>query len=159
LACYPAIKRLLVVDLDAHQGNGTAAEFHRWDWAFIFDLYERDLFPARKEPEDYPLPVSSGLTGTEYLGILRDMLPKALGAVRPNLVIYNAGTDPFVGDPLAGFRLSRSDLAERDLQVVSSVRERDIPVAMVLSGGYTAESWSIHADAIEGILARFDRDS
>ena len=151
------IKRLLVVDLDAHQGNGTAALFHGWDWAFMFDLYERDIFPARKEPEDYPLPVGSGLTGREYLGIVRDTLPKALDAVRPDLVIYNAGSDPFVGDPLAGFRLSRSDLAERDLLVVSSVRERGIPVAMVLSGGYSAESWRIHADAIEGILTRFDR--
>ena len=74
-------------------------------------------------------------------------------------MIYNAGSDPFVGDPLAGFHLSRSDLAERDLLVVSSVRERNIPVAMVLSGGYSAESWRIHADAIEGILARFDLGS
>jgi histone deacetylase 11 len=153
------IKRLLVVDLDAHQGNGTAALFHGWDWAFMFDLYERDIFPARKEPEDYSLPVGSGLTGREYLGIVRDTLPKALDAVRPDLVIYNAGSDPFVGDPLAGFRLSRSDLAERDLLVVSSVRERGIPVAMVLSGGYSAESWGIHADAIEGILTRFDLGS
>jgi histone deacetylase 11 len=150
------VKRLLVVDLDAHQGNGTAAVFHEWDWAFMFDLYERDIFPAHKEPEDYPLPVGSGMTGSEYLEIVRDALPKALDAVRPNLVIYNAGSDPFVGDPLAGFRLSRSDLAERDLLVVSSVREREISVAMVLSGGYSAESWGIHADAIEGILTRFD---
>jgi len=150
------IKRVMVVDLDAHQGNGTAAVFHGWDWAFIFDLYERELFPARKEREDYPLPVGSGLTGNEYLGIVTDTLPKALDAVRPDLVIYNAGSDPYVGDPLAGFRLSRSDLSERDLLVVSSVRDRNIPVAMVLSGGYSTESWGIHADAIEAILRRFD---
>jgi histone deacetylase 11 len=72
-------------------------------------------------------------------------------------VIYNAGSDPYVGDPLAGFGLSMSDLAERDLLVVGLARERGIPVAMVLSGGYSAESWKIHADAIVGILARFDR--
>jgi histone deacetylase 11 len=153
------IERLLVVDLDAHQGNGTAAVFHGWDWAFIYDLFERDLFPAHKEPEDYPLPVRPGVTGGEYLGLVMDTLPSALDAVRPNLVIYNAGSDPFVGDPLAGFELSRSDLAERDLLVVDSVRERGIPVAMVLSGGYSAESWAIHADAIEGILTRFDLGS
>ncbi len=62
----------------------------------------------------------------------------------------------FVGDPLAGFRLEEDDLAERDLLVVSTVRERAIPVVMVLSGGYSAESWKIHADSIEGILTRFD---
>ena len=150
------VGRVLVVDLDAHQGNGTAAVFQGWGWASIYDLYERDIFPARKEPEDFPLPVPPGLTGVEYLRIVRDTLPNALDAARPDLVVYNAGSDPFVGDPLAGYRLSAGDLVERDLIVVDMVRERHIPVAMVLSGGYSAESWKIHTDAIEGILARFD---
>jgi histone deacetylase 11 len=152
------VGKVLVVDLDAHQGNGTASVFQDWSWAAILDLYERDIFPARKEPEDYPLPVRSGLTGIEYLEIVREALPAALDAVRPDLLIYNAGSDPFAGDPLAGFRLTMSDLAERDLIVVTLARERGIAVAMVLSGGYSAESWRIHADAIEGVLARFDRD-
>ncbi len=116
-----------------------------------------DIFPSRKEAEDYPLPVGPGLTGDEYLRIVREALPEALDAVRPDLVIYNAGSDPFVGDPLARYRLTEGDLAERDLLVMSTVRERAIPVAMVLSGGYSAQSWKIHADAIEGMLARFDR--
>ncbi len=77
--------------------------------------------------------------------------------MRPDLVVYNAGSDPYAVDPLARYRLSAMDLADRDLLVVDMVRERDIPVAMVLSGGYSAESWKIHADAIEGILTRFDR--
>jgi histone deacetylase 11 len=149
--------KVMVVDLDAHQGNGTAAVFQDWPWATIYDLYERDIFPARKEIEDYPLPVSSGLTGEEYLRIVQETLPVALDTVRPDLLIYNAGSDPFSGDPLAGFRLTLSDLAERDLIVVTLARERDIPVAMLLSGGYSAESWRIHADGIEGILTRFDR--
>jgi histone deacetylase 11 len=150
-------RKVLVVDLDAHQGNGTASVFQGWPWAAIFDVYERDIFPARKEPEDYPLPVRSGLSGVEYLGIVQESLPPALDAVRPDLLIYNAGSDPFVGDPLAGFRLTKGDLADRDLMVVTLARERGIPVAMVLSGGYSRESWRIHADGIEGILARFDR--
>jgi histone deacetylase 11 len=152
------VGKALVVDLDAHQGNGTASAFQDWPWASIFDLYEQDIFPSRKEPEDYPLPVKSGLTGVEYLGIVRDSLPYVLENDRPDLVIYNAGSDPFAGDPLAGFRLTERDIAERDLLVVSLARERGIPVAMVLSGGYSVESWKIHADAIDGILTRFDRD-
>jgi histone deacetylase 11 len=64
--------RVLVVDLDAHEGNGTAAVFHDWDWA----------------SEDDPLPVASGLTGGMYLGIVRDTLPGALNAVRLDLVVY-----------------------------------------------------------------------
>ena len=131
--------------------------FHGWPWASILDLYEEDIFPARKEPEDYPLPVRPGLTGVEYLGIVRESLPYVLENDRPDLVIYNAGSDPYVGDPLARLRLTASDLAERDLLVASLVQERSIPLAMVLSGGYSAESWRIHADAIEGILTRYDR--
>jgi histone deacetylase 11 len=153
------VERVLVVDLDAHQGNGTAAVFQGWPWAWIVDLYEEDIFPTCKEPEDVPIPVPPGLTGVEYLDYVRTFLPDALDAHRPALVLYNAGSDPFVDDPLARFRLGKSDLVERDLLVVSTVRERAIPVAMVLSGGYSAESWRIHADAIEGILTRFDRDA
>lgn len=151
------LSRVLVVDLDAHQGNGTAAAFRGWDWALIYDLYERDIFPSRKETEDFALPVGPGLSGPEYLGIVRDTLPGALEAVRPDLVVYNAGSDPYAGDPLARYRLTTGDLAERDLLVVTETRDREIPVAMVLSGGYSTESWRIHADAIEGILTRFDR--
>lgn len=101
--------------------------------------------------------MSSGLTGDEYLGILREALPVALDEASPDLLIYNAGSDPFIGDRLAGFRLSSRELAERDLMVATLARERGIAIAMLLSGGYSAESWRIHADGVEGILTRFDR--
>ncbi|WP_435007942.1 histone deacetylase family protein [Tundrisphaera lichenicola] len=151
------LERVLVVDLDAHQGNGTAAIFRDWDWAAIYDLFELDIFPAHKESEDFPIPVGPDLSGDEYLEIVRGTLPAALDTVRPDLVVYNAGSDPYVGDQLARYRLTAGDLAERDLSVVTEVRERGIPLAMVLSGGYSAESWKLHADSIEGILTRFDR--
>ena len=152
-----AAKVLIVVNLDAHQGNGTAATIRPWPWASILDVYQESLFPIPKEREDFPVPLAAGTGGMEYLDAVRESLPKALDAVRPDLVIYNAGSDPFVDDPLAGLRLSMSDLADRDLLVVDLVRERSIPIAMVLSGGYSTVSWKIHADAIEGILTRFDR--
>jgi histone deacetylase 11 len=153
------VGKVLVVDLDAHQGNGTASMFQGWPWASILDLYEEDLFPTPKEPEDYPLPVPAGLTGVEYLENVRASVPEALDAVRPDLVIYNAGSDPFVGDPLTQLRLTGDDLAERDQFVVRLARERGIPLVMVLSGGYARESWRLHADSIAGILTRFDRAS
>jgi histone deacetylase 11 len=151
------VGKVLVVDLDAHQGNGTAAIFRPWPWAIILDLYEGDLFPSVKEPEDYPIPLPPGLAGDDYLDIVRTALPAVLDEHRPDLVIYNAGTDPFVDDPLALLRLTRGDLVERDLLIATEVRERGLPLAMVLSGGYSALSWKIHADAIEDILTRFDR--
>jgi histone deacetylase 11 len=150
--------KVLVVDLDAHQGNGTASVFRGWPWASIVDLFEEDLYPMVKEPEDEPLPLPAGLGGAEYLEIVRAVVPEALDAIRPDLLIFNAGSDPFVDDPLARLRLSRGELAERDLLVATLARERGIPLALVLSGGYSTESWRIHADAIEAILARFDRE-
>ena len=153
------IGSVLVVDLDAHQGNGTAAAFRIWPWAKIMDLYENDIFPIPKEREDYPLPVGPNVMGSEYLPMVEDALSKALDEVRPDLVVYNAGSDPFIDDPLAYFRLTKGELAERDLLVVSRVRERAIPIAMVLSGGYSVDSWLVHTDAIEDILVRFDKGS
>ena len=151
------VKNVLVVDLDAHQGNGTASVFQSWPWAAILDVYEEDLYPMVKQPEDFPIPVPAGLTGVDYLEIVREAIPRALEAIRPDLVIYNAGSDPYVDDPLTRLRLSKTDLAERDLLVATLTRERKIPMAMVLSGGYSRESWRIHADGIEAILTRFDR--
>jgi histone deacetylase 11 len=151
------IERVLVVDLDAHQGNGTAATIRPWPWASILDVYEEDLYPIPKLPEDFPIPIPAGLAGAEYLAIVDESLPRALDAVKPDLVIYNAGSDPYVEDPLTRLRLSRADIADRDLLVASLVRERGIAMAMVLSGGYARESWRVHADGIEAILTRFDR--
>jgi histone deacetylase 11 len=150
--------RVLVVDLDAHQGDGTAAVFRPWPWASILDVYEEDIFPPVKQPEDFPIPIPSSLSGAEYLDIVRTTLPQALDVVRPDLVIYNAGSDPYFDDPLTRLRLTISDLAERDLLVATLTRERKIPMAMVLSGGYSSESWRIHAEGIEGILTRFDKE-
>jgi acetoin utilization deacetylase AcuC-like enzyme len=84
-----------------HQGNGTASVFRGWPWASILDLYEEDIFPTGKEPEDYPVPLRAGMTGVEYLAIVRKSVPEALDAVRPDLVIDNAGSDPFVDALLA----------------------------------------------------------
>jgi histone deacetylase 11 len=151
------VQRVLVVDLDAHQGDGTAATIHRWPWASIFDVFERDLFPAVKQPEDFPLPIPAGLEGGDYLSIVEAALPNALDEVSPDLVIFNAGSDPFIDDPLTRLRLSRADLACRDLLVATMARELGIPMAMVLSGGYARDSWRVHSDGIEAILGRFDR--
>ena len=151
------VGRVLVVDLDAHQGDGTAAFARTRPWASVLDLYEDDLFPGRKEPEDFPRPLPPGMTGPEYLEVVREGLAAALAGPPPDLIVYNAGSDPYVHDPLTRSRLSRRDLAERDLFVVTAARERSIPVVMILSGGYATDSWIIHTDAVEDILTRFDR--
>jgi histone deacetylase 11 len=150
------IQSVLIVDTDAHQGNGTADAIRHWSWAHILDFYEDDLFPHPKAEEDLPVPLPAGLSGPDYLEILQQHLPPALDRFRPDLIVYNAGSDVLRTDPLTRCRLTPDELAERDLYVVTTVRERRIPLAMVLSGGYGPLSWEAHARSLEGILARFD---
>ncbi len=123
------------------------------------DEYLRSLRLAKVLARILEIPIVGRLPAWVIEGLVDKTLGEALDAVRPDLVVYNAGSDPFVDDPLAGYRLSGAELAERDLMVVSAARERRIAVAMVLSGGYSNESWKIHTDAIEDIVVRFDRDT
>ena len=108
--------------------------------------------------EDVPVPLTSGTNGAIYLRMLSDVLPKALNRFRPDFVLYNAGSDVLNSDPLSRLMLSPGEMAERDLSVVTEVRGRNIPLAMVLSGGYGPLSWEAHAQSIEGILMRFDKN-
>jgi histone deacetylase 11 len=147
----------LVVDTDAHQGNGTADAIRSWPWAHLLDVFEDDLFPWPKAEEEMPVPLPTRINGAEYLDALRDHLPAALDRFRPDLVVYNAGSDVLLSDPLSGLILTPEEMAERDLYVVTEVREPRVPMAMVLSGGYGPTSWEAHARSIEGILVRFDR--
>jgi histone deacetylase 11 len=149
----------LVVDTDAHQGDGTADTIRSWPWAHILDLFEHDIFPWPKAEEDISVPLPPRTNGAEYLDAVRDHLPAALDRYRPDLVVYNAGSDVLWSDPLTALMLTADEMAERDLYVVTEVRERGVPLAMVLSGGYGPASWEAHARSIEGILARFDRGS
>ena len=152
------IRSALVVDTDAHQGNGTADAIRPWPWAHLLDLYEERLFPRPKADEEMPVPLPSLAGGATYLELLREHLPEALRRARPELVVYNAGSDVLASDPLASLRLTPAELAERDLYVVTEVRGRGVPLAMVLSGGYGPASWEAHARSIEGIVVRFDRE-
>ena len=148
---------VLVIDTDAHQGNGTADAIRPWPWARILDFFEETIFPWPKVPEDIAVPLPPGANGVEYLEALHEHVPAALDRFRPELVVYNAGSDVLWSDPLSNLLLTADELAERDLYVVTEVRERGIALAMVLSGGYGPASWEAHARSIEGLLARFDR--
>jgi histone deacetylase 11 len=150
---------VLIVDTDAHQGDGTADAIRNWSWAFMLDLFEEDIFPWAKVEESISVPLPPRTNGAEYLDALREHLPKALEGFRPDLVVYNAGSDVLWSDPLSRLFLTAEEMAERDLYVATEVREHGLPLAMVLSGGYGPASWMAHARSLEGILVRFDRQT
>ncbi|MBN1525423.1 MAG: histone deacetylase [Spirochaetales bacterium] len=148
--------RILVVDLDAHQGNGYASVFQDDERVFIYDLYNRNIYPLDKPAAgyiDFAHPVSSGIDDSEYIRILQTTLPDAIKKSNPGLIIYNAGTDVFEEDPLGGMKLSKKGIVERDSIVFTSALKNNIPVCMVLSGGYTKKSAQIISESIEFLIS------
>ena len=132
------VHRLLVVDLDVHQGDGTAAIFAGDPQVFTFSMHGASNFPLQKQTSDLDLPLEDGLEDGAYLAVLGRTLPDLLTQVRPDLVLYNAGVDPHRDDRLGRLGLSDAGLHRRDWMVIEACLKRGIPVATVIGGGYDA---------------------
>ncbi len=132
-------KRVLIVDCDVHQGDGTAAVFSRDRTVFTFSIHGARNFPFRKTTGDIDLPLSDGVGDAEYLELLKEGLWRALSQARADLVIYLAGADPYRADSFGRLGLSKAGLADRDRRVLTACRSAEVPVAVVMGGGYAAE--------------------
>ncbi len=133
---HRSLLRILVVDLDVHQGNGTAAIFRDDDTVFTFSMHGARNFPFRKEAGDLDVDLPDGCGDADYLAALENALDEVWCRVRPDLAFYLAGADPHEGDRLGRLKLSYEGLAERDRRVLTALRERRIPVALSMAGGY-----------------------
>jgi acetoin utilization deacetylase AcuC-like enzyme len=133
------VERVLVVDLDVHQGDGTAAIFRDEARVFTFSMHCRTNFPLRKQTSDLDLALDAGLEDEPYLALLAAHLPGLLENVRPDLVFYNAGVDPHVDDRLGRLALSEQGLWRRERLVLGICLRAGVPVAGVVGGGYAAE--------------------
>ncbi|MFO8036393.1 MAG: histone deacetylase [Anaerolineales bacterium] len=129
-------ERALIVDCDVHQGNGTAAIFEGDPRVFTFSVHGAKNFPFRKSQSDLDIDLPDGTGDDEYLAALEDGLEKALDEADAEWVIYLAGADPYNGDRLGRLSLTKSGLAQRDRLVLERSRQRGLPVAVVMSGGY-----------------------
>ena len=146
------IRRAAVIDLDVHQGNGTAAIFRDDPSVYTFSMHDERNYPAIKPPSDLDVGLDQGAGGAEYLAALERHAPAILDRHRPNLVAYVAGADPFEQDQLGGLKLTREDLMGRDRLVFETSAARGIPVVAFLAGGYAArieDTVGIHADMVE----------
>lgn len=149
------VERAAVVDCDVHQGNGTAEIFRDDPRVFTLSLHQEQLYPARKPPSDLDVGLPAGIGDDEYLERLRSALPRALEDPEPDLVLYLAGADPYRRDQLGGLGLSLEGLARRDRTVLRSLRERGIPAAVLLAGGYAVrveDTVSIHTATVRETL-------
>jgi acetoin utilization deacetylase AcuC-like enzyme len=133
------IGRALVVDLDVHQGDGTAAIFAGDPRVFTFSMHCRTNFPLHKQTSDLDLALAPGLEDDAYLALLAEHLPGLLEDVRPDLVFYNAGVDPHVDDKLGRLALTEAGLWRRERYVLETCLAGAVPVAGVIGGGYAPD--------------------
>jgi acetoin utilization deacetylase AcuC-like enzyme len=129
-------ERVLVIDTDVHQGNGTAEILQGDMTVFTFSIHGAKNFPFHKVESDLDTPLPDGADDTEFLTALERGLETALEATDADLAIYLAGADPFEGDRLGRLSVTKSGLAERDGMVLEACRDRGVPVAVTMAGGY-----------------------
>jgi acetoin utilization deacetylase AcuC-like enzyme len=133
------VQKILIVDLDVHQGDGTAAIFQNDPTVFTFSIHCQANFPFKKQRSDLDVPLPEGADDTTYLEALTTYLPDLLASFKPDLVLYDAGVDPHQTDRLGKLSLTDAGLYRRDWQVLQACLSRGYPVATVVGGGYAED--------------------
>ncbi|HET7462078.1 MAG TPA: histone deacetylase [Longimicrobium sp.] len=145
------VTRVAVVDCDVHQGNGTAAIFARDPSVFTFSIHGARNFPFRKERGSLDVELPDGADDDVFLSALEFHLPDALDGFRPELAVYLAGADPWHDDRFGRLGMTREGLAARDRFVLELLRDRGIPTAIAMAGGYardTEDTVDIHVTTL-----------
>lgn len=153
------VQRVAIIDLDVHQGNGTASILARDDSVFTLSLHGEHNYPFRKECSDLDVALVDGTGDDAYLDALRNALADLFARFSPQLIIYLAGADPHEGDRLGRLKLTTAGLAARDRMVLDHASERGIPVALTMAGGYgknIQDTVAVHVQTI-GIASTYAR--
>ncbi len=151
LQAEAGVSRILVIDCDVHQGNGTAAIFHGDDSVFTFSMHAARNYPFHKEASDLDVELADRTADDEYLWHLERGLDEALERARPQFAFYLAGADPHEDDRLGRLALTKRGLGRRDEHVLARLQAAGIPVAIAMAGGYARDlddSVDIHANTL-----------
>jgi acetoin utilization deacetylase AcuC-like enzyme len=150
------VERVLVVDVDVHQGDGTAALTSGNPAIATYSIHAEKNFPARKARSTLDVPLPDGTSDEAYLAALAESLVPLVDRFRPSLILYQGGVDPFEGDRLGRLSLSAEGLVARDRFVAGLARERSIPLAATLGGGYGSDMLEVARRHVATILALAD---
>ncbi|XP_065205685.1 histone deacetylase 11 [Planococcus citri] len=145
------VQKAMIIDLDAHQGNGHERDFKEDERVFILDAYNVNIYPNDKIAEEginRAVELSNYTADSEYLPLIEKYIEKSLNKFHPDIIVYNAGTDILEGDPLGKLCVTANGIIERDKIVFMKARERRIPIVMLTSGGYLKCTAKIIADSI-----------
>ena len=149
------IKRATVIDVDVHQGNGTAICLKNDDSTYTFSIHQRDIYPIPKVKSDLDIELEAGTGDKEIMTILQNNLPKILDQSNPDIVFIVAGADMLVGDPLAGFTMTPEGLADRDSYIVDTCVSRNLPVVITIAGGYRKDAFKAQAESYQRIIKKY----
>lgn len=137
------VRTVLIIDLDVHQGDGTAFIFQNDRSVFTFSMHCEVNFPGTKQKSDLDVPLPVGMEDDDYLQILASYLSDVLASVKPDLVLYDAGVDTHAGDRLGKLAMTDSGIFRREMQVLSTCMAARYPVACVIGGGYADDLSSL----------------
>lgn len=130
------VKKILILDLDVHQGDGTAFIFQNDSSVFTFSMHCEVNFPGTKQTSDLDVALPIGIDDDAYLQTLANYLPDLLSQVKPDLILYDAGVDPHASDRLGKLSLTDTGIYRREMQVLTTCVSAGYPVASVIGGGY-----------------------
>ena len=139
LLAHTAVRKVLIIDLDVHQGNGTAEIFRHDPRVFTFSMHAEGNYPFVKEQSDRDIALPTGTTDAAYLSILTSVLPEIITAHQPDFVFYQSGVDVLSSDKLGKLSLSVQGCADRDRFVFSLCRQYHLPVQCSMGGGYSPQ--------------------
>jgi acetoin utilization deacetylase AcuC-like enzyme len=154
------VRRVAIIDLDVHQGNGTARIFAGDDAVYTFSMHGERNYPFHKEQSSRDVGLPDGCDDASYLAVLDQHLDAVLEAARPDIVFYLAGADPYVGDRFGRLGLSFAGLRDRDRLVFAACHARGLPVVMTVAGGYARaieDITSIHLATLGELTAAYGR--
>ena len=152
-------RRILIVDLDVHQGDGTASLTAGRDDIFTLSLHAEKNFPVRKARSSLDIGLPDGIDDNGYMEMLDKHLPAMIRDFCPDLVLYQAGVDPHVDDKLGRLALTDTGLTTRDRYVVREARSRGLPIASALGGGYGDDQREVAARHARSMLAMADENA
>ncbi len=151
-------RRILIIDLDVHQGDGTASLTAAREDIATFSVHAEKNFPVRKARSNIDIGLPDGTTDAGYMTVLNNHIPKTLDGFKPDFVFYQAGVDPHSNDKLGRLSLSDEGLTDRDRFVVSQVRQRGLPIASALGGGYGDDQREVAERHARSMLAMADEN-
>lgn len=149
------IKTAVVIDVDAHQGNGTIRCLDQDDSTFTFSMHQGNIYPVPKEVGDRDVELAPGTGDLKYMEIMEEHLEEILDQSKADICFIVGGCDTLSGDPLASLAMTHEGIVKRDARIIEACHKRNLPVVLTLSGGYSPDAWKAQHLSIKHILETY----